>query len=368
MTQIKHKFIWTFLLGGITGHLRGNLGQIPDYASPSPPLNLLTGHGDSAGPPVGDTTTTTPTSLSLILRLSSALISYAADCPPPPQVSISTSRLLKENKRREKRDMKVDRSELQAGDHIYVWRLGFIYSHHGIYIGKDKVVHLTQRWNLRTSSHSSSTSFRSTYLDNPNAVVVNRELEYGGKKTKNRVSQVRKKGQKKNQRTGVILSSLDSFIRNGSLYRYEYGVSRGAFIAKLRGGTCTTANSEPPEVVINNAKYLLRNGFGKYDVIKNNCEDFALYCKTGILLRGQESRGGSGQASSALSVPVAVIHSLALLGFVSSPACLVAAAAVIHAFNKYSTDVGVRDDAVKVKVEEMAKFRLRKFARWYNWR
>jgi hypothetical protein len=29
----------------------------------------------------------------------------------------------------------------QVGDQIYVWRLGFMYKHHGIYIGEDQVVH-----------------------------------------------------------------------------------------------------------------------------------------------------------------------------------------------------------------------------------
>ncbi|XP_024021359.1 uncharacterized protein LOC21402649 isoform X2 [Morus notabilis] len=35
----------------------------------------------------------------------------------------------------------IDRSMLIPGDHIYTYRWGYIYSHHGIYVGGDRVVH-----------------------------------------------------------------------------------------------------------------------------------------------------------------------------------------------------------------------------------
>ncbi|GAB2215784.1 hypothetical protein Droror1_Dr00020184, partial [Drosera rotundifolia] len=47
-----------------------------------------------------------------------------------------------------------------------------------------------------------------------------------------------------------------------------------------KGGTCTIAQSDPSEMVIHRAMYLLQNGFVNYDVFENNCEDFAIYCKT----------------------------------------------------------------------------------------
>eukprot|EP00105_Crassostrea_gigas_P032536 XP_011455569.1 PREDICTED: uncharacterized protein LOC105348005 [Crassostrea gigas] len=45
----------------------------------------------------------------------------------------------------------------------------------------------------------------------------------------------------------------------------------------------------PPEVVIDNAKKLLKNPqrWGAYDMIKNNCEHFATKCKTGIAISKQ---------------------------------------------------------------------------------
>ncbi|KAH6769211.1 NC domain-containing protein-like protein [Perilla frutescens var. frutescens] len=230
---------------------------------------------------------------------------------------------------------KVKRSELEAGDHIYTWSAGFVYSHHGIYIGGDKVVHFTQDQSLSSGSFSSmcffSSDIASVCLDFPDC---------GFRK----------------HRSGVVMSCLNCFLGSGSLYRFEYGVSREAFIAKLRGGTCTTAKSDPPEAVIHRAMYLLHNGFGNYDLLTNNCEDLALYCRTGLVICGRKASGGSGQASSAVSVPVAAVLSFPLGIFVSSPVLIGATAVVNYTLNRYATDVGVRDDVVKVKVEDMAAY------------
>lgn len=50
--------------------------------------------------------------------------------------------------------------------------------------------------------------------------------------------------------SGVILTCIDCFLNNGSLYQFEYGVHPSVFLAKLRGGTCTTAQADPPETVV----------------------------------------------------------------------------------------------------------------------
>lgn len=65
-------------------------------------------------------------------------------------------------------------------------------------------------------------------------------------------------------------------------------------------------------------------------MISNNCEDFALYCKTGLLNRN--AGGGSGQVTSAACVPVAAVVSLPLFPFVSTPVG-VGAAVATHAFS-----------------------------------
>ncbi|KAK4487747.1 hypothetical protein RD792_005582 [Penstemon davidsonii] len=98
---------------------------------------------------------------------------------------------------------------------------------------------------------------------------------------------------------GVTISCLDCFLKNGSLYRYHYGVSRYTCLVKIRGGTCTSAKSDPEDIVVNRTMYLLHTGFGNYDLIKNNCEDFALYCKI-----GRKLEASSGQVISILPRPL----------------------------------------------------------------
>ncbi|KAL5570716.1 hypothetical protein UlMin_020313 [Ulmus minor] len=39
---------------------------------------------------------------------------------------------------------KIERDQLEAGDHIYSWRGGYLYAHHGIYIGEGKVIHFNR--------------------------------------------------------------------------------------------------------------------------------------------------------------------------------------------------------------------------------
>ncbi|KAL8483552.1 hypothetical protein ACS0TY_026294 [Phlomoides rotata] len=90
---------------------------------------------------------------------------------------------------------------------------------------------------------------------------------------------------------GVVSSCLDCFLAGGILYRFEYVVSPAFFLAKACEGTCTLAVTDPDKDVVHWTKYLLKNGFGCYNVFKNNCEDFAIYCKTGLLVLNQFTAG-----------------------------------------------------------------------------
>lgn len=208
------------------------------------------------------------------------------------------------------------------------------------------MVHFTQDQKLTSPNNSYFTSFSSsvtnvstTCLDFPDC------------------------GFKKSE-SGVTMSCLNCFMGNGSLYRFKYGVNQCVFIAKFRSGVCTTAKSDNSEAVIHRAIYLLHNGFGNYDLFTNNCEDFALYCKTGLVVcsRGQNDLGCSGQAASAVGVPVAAavgvpvaaILSLPLRLFIPSPVVWGAATAVNYTLNRYATDIGVRSDTLKVEVEDIA--------------
>jgi len=132
----------------------------------------------------------------------------------------------------------------------------------GIFVGENMVVHFTPDKDLNSSSWiSSDSSFYNSRL------ICSSYPKCGFRKPN----------------SGVVRSCLDCFLRNESLYRYEYGVSQSVFLAHPRGGTCSTAESDPLADVIHRALYLLESGFGNYHLLQNNCEDFALYCKTGLL-------------------------------------------------------------------------------------
>nr|XP_048327288.1 uncharacterized protein LOC107415643 isoform X2 [Ziziphus jujuba var. spinosa] len=183
---------------------------------------------------------------------------------------------------------KIQMEELECGDHIYTWRRAYSYAHHGIYVGDGMVIHYTRGGGLDRIIFSSSPS-RHSNGTNPISSDQSR-LDR------------------------VICSSVDDFLSGGELYRFEYGVNLPLFIAKTRGGTCTLARSDPPNDVLDRAYSLLENGFGKYHLFGNNCEDFAIYCKTGIhLVDNNFSIGRSGQAASFLVAIGALISSIIAL-------------------------------------------------------
>ncbi|PIN01180.1 hypothetical protein CDL12_26314 [Handroanthus impetiginosus] len=116
------------------------------------------------------------------------------------------------------------------------------------------------------------------------------------------------------------------------------------------------ALSDPDDVVIHRAKYLLDDGFGCYDVSKNNCEDFALYCKTELCVLDQSSMGRSGQAASAISGATVVLTCLELVT-TTNIYRWAGKAFRVYCAKRYAADIGTRSDVVKVPVEELTKWR-----------
>ncbi|ONK59215.1 uncharacterized protein A4U43_C08F4160 [Asparagus officinalis] len=229
---------------------------------------------------------------------------------------------------------KIERSEIKSGDHIYTWRAAYTYSHHGIYVGGEKVVHFTRKKETSSSGlNSSSSSTPSSNLSSSCLTFPDCGFQQPN--------------------SGVILSCLDCFLGTGSLYNFEYGVTPSHFLAKVRGGTCTIAEADPPESVIHRAMYLLRNGFGNYDLFENNCEDFAIYCKTGLLPVDDQGVGRSGQASSFIGMPLAAMLSTPFKLLAAGPVGMATVTAGMYCAGRYITDIGVRKDVVKVKVEEL---------------
>ncbi|PHT64480.1 hypothetical protein T459_31634, partial [Capsicum annuum] len=229
---------------------------------------------------------------------------------------------------------KIKEGELHIGDHIYTWRYGYIYAHHGIYVSRDIVIHFNPapRQEVETGTaldgiiFSSSTSRRSES-----------QCPICGDRSRN---------------AGVISTCLECFLSGGKLYRFKYGVSKSVFYAQVRG-TCTLATTDSSEDVIHRAETLLaNNSFGNYKLFKNNCEDFAIYCKTGYNPHfGAGGRGASGyillSAASAFGGPGPLPIGITFAGFP------VLFAGMSYCFYRYLSDVGVRKDLKKIPVEEL---------------
>ncbi|KAL1218092.1 Protein LEAD-SENSITIVE 1 [Cardamine amara subsp. amara] len=216
----------------------------------------------------------------------------------------------------------ISRDELKAGDHIYSWRNVYLYSHHGIYIGDEKVIHFIGGGGQKTGTR--------TFLDK----ITSRSVpNHGG----NHKQPCPNCGDQSNL-DGVVSSCLDCFLAGGNIHLFEYSVSQVVFLAKPRRGTCTTAPSDPCDVVFYRAKILLLlNGFGAYHVLENNCEDFAIYCKTSLMVGKNDVFGRGGQA-----------HLVSVVGFITQLFMPSASRAL-----SLTADIGVRKDAMKVSVETL---------------
>lgn len=151
---------------------------------------------------------------------------------------------------------------------------------------------------------------------------------------------------------GVVSSCLECFLSGGDLYLFQYSVSPAIFLAKARGGTCTLAASDSPEDVLFRARYLLQNGFGVYHIFKNNCEDFAIYCKTGLLVFTSVSVGRSGQAASFLAAASTIVSSPLRFLTTSFPGLAVVGCG-IYCVSRLVTDIGIRRDVMKIPVERL---------------
>lgn len=148
----------------------------------------------------------------------------------------------------------VSDSELRKGDVIGVHR--GVYDHYGIYTGRGKVIHFS-----------------------------NEGSDFGGDIRVRRATL----SQFKNGASNVFVVDFEAYrdyLENpGLLDLLEEGIV-GSALRKLFGRETITIYS--PEETVERAESQL--GKGKYNLVVNNCEHFAVWCKTGVHESSQVQR------------------------------------------------------------------------------
>eukprot|EP00271_Cylindrocystis_brebissonii_P004247 TRINITY_DN15880_c0_g1_i1.p1 TRINITY_DN15880_c0_g1~~TRINITY_DN15880_c0_g1_i1.p1 ORF type:complete len:258 (-),score=21.01 TRINITY_DN15880_c0_g1_i1:519-1292(-) len=231
----------------------------------------------------------------------------------------------------------IGEAMLEPGDHIYSWRTAYTYAHHGIYAGEDRVIHFTRSMEQELGTGTSMDRILSSSSSSGTGINGFPCLECGTS----------------SESSGVLESCLKCFLAGGRLHRYKYGVSMITFLAQVRGGTCSMAVESSTEEVLHRARYLHGYGFGPYNVVGNNCEDFALYCKTGVLVVDDRRLGRSGQCAAFFGAPLSGMLASPLYLAWANPAAVAVLAGGLYSLNRYAHDIGVRHDVLEVSVEDL---------------
>ena len=149
---------------------------------------------------------------------------------------------------------------LKPGDHIYAYRLGGVYAHHGIYIGEPgmEVIH-----------------FSGNKLSGKPCVQSCTYKEF---------------------KDGALLAHL-----------VAYDVNPITAIWK-RAQTVHQYKSRPAKDVVETAKYFLQHPeeYDDYNLYFNNCESFAIYCKTEMVLPSSQLTPFSSVVDGAIAFADAV--------------------------------------------------------------
>jgi hypothetical protein len=138
---------------------------------------------------------------------------------------------------------------MARGDHVYVNRIGALYNHHGIDCGDGTVVHYTSRhWRQQRR-------------------IARTELEDFC-----RGDELRVRNYQEFEVTLQQAALADKLVNRGSR-------SVNQLLDSLRGLPTGALDFSPDAVT---ARALSRVGESRFDIVSNNCEHFAAWCKTGL--------------------------------------------------------------------------------------
>ena len=195
----------------------------------------------------------------------------------------------------------ISHTDLKPGDHIYVYRKLGLYQHHGIYIGIENGEHTVVHFNAPVKSKDETSDGEVPVKSKDKTSDGEVSIKSKDKTTDGKVPE---KSKDKTSDGKVTTSDEKVFkIHKSSLKIFKgwslmlrlvcYGADFND-MERRTSGTTQTLESLPPQEVVATAQYYAEHSteWSEYNLIDNNCEMFALYCKTGIRITGRSQIQG----------------------------------------------------------------------------
>ncbi|CAA6660501.1 unnamed protein product [Spirodela intermedia] len=230
---------------------------------------------------------------------------------------------------------RIGRESLKPGDHVYSWRTAYIYAHHGIFVGENKVIHFTRARGEEVGT----------------GTVIDVLLTSSGPPVRGGCSSC--SHQREELGGGVVSSCLDCFLAGGVLYRFEYGVSPALFLAKARGGTCTLAAADPPPSSPTGRPTCSPTAASGATASSRATARTSPSTARPACSWWSRNGGQSGQAISLIGGPAAAAFSTPIRLLSTNIYGMAATAVGVYCASRYFADIGNRRDVVKVAVEDL---------------
>lgn len=195
----------------------------------------------------------------------------------------------------------TSKADLKLGDHIYVWRGGYTFSHHGIVVHLDDCDANCQHSSLSCCGvvHFNPVDGKHPIAAGLNVLLPNSQRALGA----------------------IDLTSLGDFASGHGVCKCHYGVAQAEFLIK-RAGSCSTRVPDPWPLVVLRALSLVDaqpasdveggievddDALVEYSLLTKNCELLSLWCCLGAISGVQRFRS-TERAYSSQSAPARFVR------------------------------------------------------------
>ena len=183
----------------------------------------------------------------------------------------------------------IDERDLKEGDHIYCQRKIGFYTHHGIYIGEPdcEVIHFSGPDGATSGELKQEDQEKAEELEKQynNLHVTNSEKADKIIPELDKLVDLQEGYSSSNERRSIRSTTLANFLKSSKLcyVRYNYKPRKRANKPFCRA-SYHKIKAMPRKKTANLAKHICSNPkklWKKYNLVRNNCETFACFCKTG---------------------------------------------------------------------------------------